>query len=137
MRLTTKQTKARGIKIKTPLESEEQKTVADYLKRRGWLWFHVPNGEGLTRSTGGNMFAKLAKMKAMGVLKGVSDCIILDTPPNFPTAKGAVLELKRKDGDSPTPDQLLFMARAEKAGMLAAWHKGHESAIAQLKEWGY
>src|SRR4051812_41829474 len=72
------------------------------------LIFHCPNG-------GSRNGAEGAKLKKMGVLKGVSDVIVMH-PKGIHT--GLVMELKVKP-NKPTEDQYEFMRRARGAGWMA------------------
>ena len=65
-------------------EDNFQKAVARYLDAKGVLWFHCPNG-------GSRNVAEAAKLKAMGVMAGIPDILILEPRKN---CYGFAIELK-------------------------------------------
>lgn len=85
------------------------KFTAQYLRLAALpdvLWFHVPNGEARSAATG-------AKLKAMGVMPGVSDFIVM--------AIGQVLFLELKGSKGRLSDsQKAFRERALAAGAIYA-----------------
>ena len=64
------------------------------------LFFHTPNGGSRNKIEG-------AKLKRMGILKGVADCLILEARNGF---IGLAIELKIKP-NQPTPEQLEFLSQ--------------------------
>lgn len=87
------------------LESNFQITAANYLRSLGVLFFHCPN----------EIRAKpqyLKKRKAMGVLSGVSDLVILEPRGKY---HGLMIELKVKGGKV-SENQKEFIKQAEKRG---------------------
>lgn len=52
-------------------EDNLQRTVAQYLDLRGWLWLHCPNG-------GKRNPREAARLKGMGVKPGVPDVLIFE-----------------------------------------------------------
>ena len=89
-----------------PTEDHEQEVLARWLDSVGVLWMHPPNGHVFT-SVGGRdrrRFAKLRRLRKLGLKPGVVDAIIF-TPPPAPSLvkheiawRGAALELKRQRG---------------------------------------
>lgn len=101
--------------------------VADVLRlslNPGWLWFHVPNGEDRNAKTG-------AKLNRMGLLKGVSDIILIGPPAGLVHA----LELKRR-GERPDYRQTLFLEAVVRAGGQAGYADTFEGAMGLLRGWG-
>ena len=89
------------------LEDEFQKSVAKHLDLIGADWFHCPNGGSRNKIEAG-------KLKAMGVKKGVSDCIILDQLQGY---LGFIIELK-VGKNTPTKEQLQFIERESRRNKL-------------------
>lgn len=107
-------------------EFELQMAVIGHLKllaTRGTIYFHVPNGEKRDKRTA-------AKLKAMGVLPGVADLLVL--VPGMPPAG---LELKAP-GRTQSDDQKAFQAAWEAAGGLYAVADRIDEAVAALRDWG-
>ena len=92
-------------------EDNLQKAVIRYLRLQypDKLFFHVPNG-------GKRNLLEAAKFKAMGVLPGVSDILIME-PNNY--YGGLCIELK-VDKNKPTLSQMSFLKKAEQRGWLTA-----------------
>ena len=86
------------------------------------LWFHVPNGGQRSRVTG-------AILKALGVLRGVADILIIFR------SRVYALELKSKKG-RPTVEQMEFMSRLTHAGGYGCITQGLDRALAVLERWG-
>jgi hypothetical protein len=126
-------------KLPVPHESEEQKSVAEYLFARPHIdWCHVPNGAGIMGGRfDGARIGKLKKLEAMGVRKGVPDLLVFTPPPAHPHAKGAAIELKRRKGGTVSPEQQEWLLKLTALGWKTAICKGADEAIQQLKEWGY
>jgi len=80
--------------------------------------FAVPNG-------GKRTPMEAVKLKASGVLAGVSDIIVLLARGSY---HGMCLEMK-KDGGRLSPDQSLFLSSAKKHGYAAVVAVGHAEAI--------
>jgi hypothetical protein len=113
-----------------PTEEQDQMALAELLDSIGLAWFHVPNEIRCKPQY-------LAKRKRLGVKAGVSDNFILSEVPNFPLAKGAVIELKRVKGGVLSPEQRGWLACLSELGWETAVCKGIDQAIQQLKQWGY
>ena len=75
-----------------------------------------------------------AKLKRMGLSKGVPDLII--PAPTTGGAPGAVLELKSPRGRL-SPEQRSWLAHWSSIGWAAAWTRGHAVTAGQLVVWGY
>ena len=109
-----------------PKELALHKYTAQLLRLKaatGVLFFHVPNGEARSAATG-------AKLKAMGVRRGVADFSI-----TLPGGRSAYLELKRPGGRA-SPEQKQFRADAEAAGALYAIAETPEQVQDILSGWG-
>lgn len=106
-------------------EARLQKAVVQHLKLTGvpgLVYFSVPNEGKRTAMMAGHL-------KAMGMLPGVSDLVMLCTGQMF------FLELKAR-GEKPTENQLLFGASAIAAGASFAWCDNIDQAITILRDWG-
>lgn len=110
-------------------EDAIQAEVVKQLRRAGVACFHVPN-----ESKSSPQYR--SKVKALGLSKGVPDLIIVTPPPIWPTARGAVLELKTVSGRA-SPEQRAWIQTFRDCGWLAEIAKGQEAALAALREWGY
>lgn len=120
-------TKRKARKLPPAYEFAVHCMVADVLRLSvspGWLWFHVPNGEDRNEKTG-------AKLRRMGLRRGVSDFILIGPPAGLVHA----LELKRQ-GERPDYLQTVFLEAVAQAGGQAAYADTFEGAIEQLKDWG-
>lgn len=109
-----------------PKEFSIHVMVADTLKR--WCrptfrYTHIPNGELREDSTA-------AKLKRMGVVPGWPDFAIVGQPHGF-----YGLEMKRK-GEKLTPDQEVFQAFCQSAGLPYKVAYTYGEAIAWLAAWG-
>lgn len=117
-------------KLPIPKEEDDQKALAELLDSLKLTWFHVPN-EGKRKPQYN------AKLKKLGLKSGVPDVIILDEPPNFPGAKGAAIELKRKKYGRLSENQLVWIQLFQFFKWKVKVCHGIDEAIDQLKEWGY
>lgn len=113
-----------------PTEEQEQLALAELLDRLKLTWFH-PVNEGMRKP----QYA--AKQKRLGLKAGIPDVIILDTPPKFPEARGAVIELKRQKGGRLSMDQRVWLQLFQFFKWQVAVCNGIDEAIQQLKVWGY
>jgi hypothetical protein len=107
-------------------EARLQAAIIEHIKlrvRKGVLWFHVPNGEHRSKSTG-------AKLKRMGVRPGVADLVFV-LPPN---GEVCFLELKA-DAGRPSDAQLVFADACEAAGATYAIAWDLEHALTLLEAW--
>lgn len=106
-------------------ESMIQRAVWQHIQRRAvpkLVVFHVPNG--------GKRGPREARaFKAMGVVPGVSDFILLHAGKFF------ALELKAPGG-RPTESQLEFLSQVSWAGGYSAICEGQDRALAVLENWG-
>jgi hypothetical protein len=76
--------------LKLPSEHQEQVAVVQWLRRRGLIFFAVPNGAKMGAREG-------SKMKKEGMQKGIPDLLILNPP--------IALEMKRREGGRLSPEQ--------------------------------
>lgn len=104
-------------------EDEFQKALAIYLKFSGAFWFHSPNG-------GSRNAIEASKFKAMGVLPGVPDCLILDNRRGF---VGMAIELK-VGRNKPTNNQIAVADKLVASGWIVATTWSLDDAIA-LVDW--
>ena len=103
-----------------------QKFAASLLRLNaapGVLWFHCPNGESRSARTG-------AKLKAMGVLRGVADLVIVR-----PGGLVHFLELKTPKG-SLSIEQRAFRDMCEYHGVPYAVAISPERVETVLRAWG-
>jgi len=107
-------------------EDNFQKTFARFM----WLaypevlWFHCPNG-------GSRNVLEGAKFKAMGVLPGVSDVLILEPKKGF---NGLIIELKVSKGKL-QKTQEHFLNKATLRGYKCAVCYNMDSAISTIKKY--
>ncbi len=115
----------------TGSEFELQKYVVQLLRLTGRpdvVWYHVPNGEYRSPKTG-------ARLKAMGVQRGVADlCLLIPRGP-FQYGMACFLELKAAKGRQ-TPEQRAFMDAVVRGGARYAIAKSPEEARGILEGWG-
>lgn len=90
------------------------------------IFFHVPNGEQRSKRTG-------ARLKAMGVVRGVSDLVLII--PSQPTPRVVFLEIKDAKGRL-SVDQKIFRQRAEDAGVDFLIASSSDEVVAQLAKCG-
>lgn len=114
----------------TPLEEKDQEALAELLDSLRLHWMHCPN-----ESKAKPQYH--AKRKRLGVKKGVPDNFIFDPPPNHKSAKGGVIELKRKVGGKVSDEQLDWINYLNDQGWKTAICFGIDDAIKQLRSWGY
>jgi cellobiose-specific phosphotransferase system component IIB len=109
-----------------PSETQIQIAVIDHLRygaANGWKYWHTPNG-GLRDKR------EAAKLRAMGVLPGVPDLVLIS-----PQGKFHGLELKRKGGTL-SEEQRLFHAFAKGMGWPVAEADTLDGALDVLRMWG-
>lgn len=123
------------MKKSSPLESWEQKELVRWLVARRIAFFSVPNE--------GKRSPRLANhMKAMGLVHGVPDMVLITLPPMAYEGPGigpVAIEMKRSDGKA---SNLTDYQRAMHETMrIEGWNVlvcfGHRHAIEQLEELGY
>ena len=122
---------------RAPLEESEQAVLALWLDSRRYgdeplLWFHCAN-EGKRSPRYG------AKLKRIGLKRGVPDNWILDPPPNRPGAIGCVFELKRSGREyrKPSTEQQRWLCELSARRYVTFDAKGFEDAKRQLLALGY
>ena len=113
--------KAMNTKSPMPTEHEEQVALIEWFRLQyrplADNLFAIPNG-------GQRHKATAAKLKAEGVLAGVSDLMLMVRTPLY---SGLFIEMKRKDGKATAP-QLEFIERAREQGFKAEVAKGFDEA---------
>jgi len=111
-------------------ESQEQATVVQYFNAKWpeYKIFAVPNGTHI------RSYAGRAKAKREGLLKGVSDLIIMVAIGSY---HGLVIEMKDKGKTkrSLTPEQKAFLEYAHWQGWKAVWCAGADEAIKVIDEY--
>jgi len=116
--------------LPTPLEADEQRTLAQWLDMLGVLWCAVPNG-------GARRKVEAKILVGLGVKVGVPDILIFDPPPARPGRCGAAIELKRIGEARPGPGQQEWLDALERRGWAAALCEGAAMAIQWLEGLGY
>lgn len=118
-------TKPLAIRAVEPSETQLQISLVQHLKllgRKGLLYFHPASGGLRTKS-------EAAKFKAMGVVPGIPDLIMLYA------GKTYGLELKTKRGVV-SADQRAMLDAFRSAGAFAEVAHGIDEALAILNRWG-
>ncbi len=114
-----------GGERRTPTEFQVHISVARHFRLRavpGVIWWHTPNGELRNKSVA-------AKSKAMGVLAGVPDLVLLHE------GRAYGLELKTSTGRV-SAEQRAVLAAFEQAGAFTAVAFNVEAALEILRAWG-
>ena len=107
----------------TPLEYDEECALSDYLDRRHFIHWHVPQ-ETYTKS-----WAQKRKNAAMGVRKGVCDhWVVIPTKMGFKML--VAIEMKRTKGGTVSDEQIEVINELNAAqGVLAVVCYGADEAI--------
>lgn len=105
-----------------PTESDEQKIVVEYLKARGMMFSHVPNGAK-------RGFRTASWLKSLGLTKGMPDILIFDRVPKNPDVRGVAIEMKRRKGGVISIEQNSIMERLRECGWLCQVAHGANEAI--------
>lgn len=108
----------------SPAEIALHKAIVGLLevtKRPGVTYWHTPNGEKRDAATG-------AKLKAMGVLPGVADLIIMSR------SGFRAMEIKSRDGNT-SPEQNKFLDSFAEAGGQTAIVRSVDEAERIFKLW--
>lgn len=110
-------------------ESGEQIVVADYLRMRDVFWFHPVN-------EGRRHMSSAMRLKREGLVAGVPDIVIMQEIPGAPSARGMMIEMKRRKGGSLSESQKDFMERARQEGWLTHVARGADDALRYLQSFG-
>lgn len=113
-----------------PLEEQEHLALVDWLTKNRICFYHPPN-EGMHK------VQYLRKRKKLGVLDGMVDILIFDTPPFYPELKGAAIELKRRKGGVVSREQVEWMEALKNRGWAVAVCNGAGEALGFLRKLGY
>jgi hypothetical protein len=113
-----------------PKEEQEQEALAEWLDYKRILWTHVPN-EGRRKPQYN------AKLKRLGLKKGVPDILIFDPPRKGEGFVGVAIELKRKKGGRVSPEQEGWLEALKEVGWYATVCNGADEAINILTSLGY
>jgi len=111
-------------------EAVAQNTVVQWLRLYGILHCHVPNG-------GKRRRVEAAILKGMGVVAGMPDLLIFDSPPGDAEKKGVALEMKAPDGGRVSPAQKRMLSQLQERGWVSMVAYGAADAFRQLKALGY
>jgi hypothetical protein len=103
-----------------PSEESEQIATIEWLWSRGFFAFHVPNGIKVS-------IAKAMRLKAMGLLSGIPDIIIV-----MPEEKVLWLEMKKQKGGVVSPNQQAIHHILTAMGHKVLIAKGNKDAKDQL-----
>jgi hypothetical protein len=117
---------------KVPSEFSEQVSFVNHTRKCGLYLFAVPNG-------GERSIDAAQKASQEGVLAGVTDLIIADSPPNLPDSKGVILEMKRIDGtvNDVSAEQRDFMWSMAQRGWTPVVAFGCRDGLQKLRKLGY
>lgn len=118
-------TKPAIVRAIEPSETQVQISLIQHLRllaRKGVIYWHTPNG-------GSRDKREAAKLKAMGVVPGIPDLIMLYA------GKTYGLELKTKRGVV-SADQRAMLDAFRSAGAFAEVAHGIDEALAILNRWG-
>jgi hypothetical protein len=118
-----------------PSETKTQIALAEYLdlikyEGRPLRWLHIPNEGKRSEKTA-------AILKKIGLKTGALDILIFDSPPSYPLAKGAAIELKKLTGGKVLDEQQEWLDYFNSNGWVAKVCKGLDEAIEFLRECGY
>lgn len=106
-------------------ETEIHKTICQHLAERpapNMVWFHVPN-------EGKRSYKSAARLKKMGMRKGVADFIFIHGGRTF------ALELKLPK-KNPSIEQMQFISDVNAAGGFACMAQGLDASLRVLETWG-
>lgn len=112
-----------------PLEREEHLRFAALLRKLGLYFIHVPN-EGRRTAVQGR------RLKDLGLVPGVSDFLLFDSPPGAGFV-GVAIEMKRLKHSSTSPAQIDFLQAVADRGWLACVTKGADAASEVLVRAGF
>ena len=106
--------------LRTPLEEDEQKELADWLNAKGILWVHIPNERKATA-------VAIANLERQGLKKGFPDNFIAEPCGGF---HGLFIELKRakKALSRVSPEQRQWIKDLNGKGFAACVCYGAEEA---------
>ena len=112
-------------------EDQEQTSVVNWLERKGYCVFAVPNG-------GKRALRTAVNLKRTGTRRGAPDLVLISRAPA--NGEPTIIEMKKKKGATYSPEQLALheIARAERWNVIAP-PKGFAAAwvIQQLQALGY
>jgi len=111
-------------------EHEDQCIVVSALRRGGVGVFAVPNGAYLGRFR----HAAIRRLRAEGLTPGAPD-LILESLTGAP-GRPVCVEMKRRVGYHPSPEQIAMRARLEASGWVYVLGRGWVDALTQLVDLG-
>jgi hypothetical protein len=109
--------------VPVPTEAQEQKTLVQYLRIKGYKHFRVPN-ETYTTS-----MRQKANNHALGVVRGVPDLFVVVNHTLL------AIEMKRQRGGVTSPEQKGWLATLNDAGIPAAVCHGFDEAVTFINQW--
>lgn len=109
-------------------EYEAQIELVNLLALYGITVFHIPNGEHRPAKTG-------AKLKAMGVCRGVPDLMVTTPVPGRPEIRGVFIEMKSERG-TVSPEQAEWHRNLRKDGYEVIVARGASDGYDQLRAIG-
>lgn len=119
-------------KGRAKVESHIQAAVAMVLDELGLLWFHPANELAGFIGPG-----HLGQIIAQGMKAGVSDCIIIETPPAMPSVRFLALELKAPGGRVGLDQKRFLEAVNERSGCFGEVVTGLQPALDWIARMGW
>lgn len=113
-------------------EAVESRRLVAWLRAKGLDFFAIPNGAMIG---GYNRYAAVAQLKALGMLVGAPDYVLIDRAPR--TGRPVAIEMKRQRGGKLSEAQKLTHAIMRKAEWEVVVGWGFESARKQITELGF
>lgn len=114
-----------------PLESDEQRKLAQYLDSHGYCWFHPPNE--IPSVNGRPNYAWITAMRQRGMKKGIPDVLIFGRN-DYQSHKPMAIELKRQSGGRPSVEQTAALSALRCYGWITRIAKGADEAISMIEE---
>ena len=114
--------------MNVPTEHSEAVGLADYMRHRGVVFCHVPNG-------GRRGQLEALRLRAEGVMPGVPDYLVFSGPGGrkLKSLHGIAVELKRRKGGRVTRQQEEWLEILPVLGWHAFVAHGADDAIKQLE----
>lgn len=115
-------------------EHQEQAALVSYIQTRypDVLFWSTPNGAELAGRTTGQRVARMNKLKAEGLLPGVSDLILFEPRGGY---SALFLEMKRDPTCKPTENQVWFLHQVEQRGGYGCVAHGYDEAVLLVDEY--
>ena len=118
--------------MREPSEYSEQAALVSWLRSLtpAPLFFHAASERRCSPAEG-------ARLKALGVRRGLPDLWIVTPPPAEPNRPGTVIELKRRSGGHRSPEQEAWMRALLALGWAGGFYRGADEAVQMLRALGY